>query len=88
MDIDVLSRLMHEAYLAERNYQAVGAMNTYGLGILEAENLNQRFQKAKNLYLLSDQAAKLYAKCGDTEAARREAAARVFGITPARFLPR
>jgi hypothetical protein len=48
VDIDVISRLQHEEYLAKRTYEIIGSANAYGLSLIDAKALHQRFEEATN----------------------------------------
>jgi hypothetical protein len=73
VDIDVISRLLHEEYIAERDYRAIGSANSYGLSLIDAENLHQRFEAAKKRWLHASMAYRNYVQGESLNSAKRKA---------------
>lgn len=74
MDIDVLSRLLHEEYLAERNYKIIGSANVYGKAMAETDELSKLFEKAIHDKMRAELIVKHYKATGSLKAAENYAA--------------
>jgi len=73
MDIDVLSTLLHEVHIAERDYIAIGSANTYGKSILEAHELDQSFRRAQAAKRIAKRTLDNYLNDDSLVSARRAA---------------